>query len=102
MLRRLVDASYASARDDAVTDAQVSFWLAELRSPAFLAELVARYPEAAAGSPRPAVRAALNSDEMDEPLAAEQAQIMAEDRSYWAPLRRELEALRHEARITRG
>ncbi len=101
MLRRLVDASYAAARDDAVTDAQVEFWLAELRSPAFLEELITRYPAAAARSSRPAVRAGRNNDDIDEPLAAEQAQIMAEDRAYWAPLRRELEALRHEARARR-
>lgn len=41
MLRRLVDASYAAARDDGVTEAQVEFWLAELRSPAFLLEVIA-------------------------------------------------------------
>ena len=105
MLRRLVDASYAAARDDVVTAAQVEFWLAELRSPAFLLEVIARYPEAAARSSREAVqaavRAALNSDVVDAALAEEQATIMAEDRAYWAPLRRELEALRHEARTTR-
>ena len=102
MLRRLVDASYAAARDDAATFDQVAFWIAELRSPAFLTELVARYPEAAARSTRPAVHAALNDDDVDAALAAEQAQVMAEDRTYWAPLRRELEALRHEARIRHG
>jgi len=101
MLRRLVDASYAAARDDTVTDAQVDFWLDELRSPAFLAEVIARYPEAAARSSRPVVRAALNHDDLDVSLAAEQAQIMVEDRAYWAPLRRELEALRFDARRTR-
>jgi len=98
MLRRLVDASYVAERDDAVSEAQVDFWLAELRSPVFLAEVIARFPEAAARSSRPAVIAAPNHDEMDVALAAEQTQIMAEDREYWAPLRRELEALRFEAR----
>ena len=102
MLRRLVDASYAAARDFAVTEAQVVFWFAELRSPEFLSELIDRYPEVAARSSRPAVRAALTNDDMQEALAAEQALVMAEDRAYWAPLRRELEAFRHEARIARG
>ena len=102
MLRRLVDASYAAARDTAVTDAQLAFWLAELRSPAFLQELIAQYPEVAARSSRPAVRAALNNADIDDALAAEQASVMVEDRAYWAPLRRELEALRHEARMTGG
>ena len=98
MLRRLVDASYAAARDGDVTDVQVAFWLAELRSPPFLAELIARYPEAAARSSRAVVQAALRGDDVDSTLAAEQATIMAVDREYWAPLRRELEAFRHEAR----
>ena len=103
MLRRLVDASYAAGRDGAsgdvrVADAQVAFWLAELRSPAFLVELVAQYPDAAERSSRAVVRALLRSDDVDAALAIEQAAIMAEDRVYWAPLRRELEALRHQAR----
>ncbi|HYW32349.1 MAG TPA: hypothetical protein VE869_12635 [Gemmatimonas sp.] len=98
MLRRLVDASYVAARDDVVTSAHVDFWLAELRSPAFLAEVIAMYPEAAARSSRSVVRAALNQDDIDAALAAEQARVMAEDRAYWAPLRRELEALRFDAR----
>ncbi|MFN2324879.1 MAG: hypothetical protein ABR551_03255 [Gemmatimonadales bacterium] len=98
MLRRLVDASYAAARDGDITEAQVSFWLAELRSPAFLAELVARCPDAAERSLRPAVQALLRGQDVEAALAAEQAAIMAEDRAYWAPLRRELEALRLDAR----
>ena len=55
----------------------------------------------AARSSRSVVRAALAHDDMDVALAAEQAQIMVEDRAYWAPLRRELEALRFEARRMR-
>jgi len=43
---------------------------------------------------------ALNHDVMDVSVADEQAQVMVEDRAYWAPLRRELEALRFEARRT--
>ena len=103
MLRRLVDASYNAERDGVagdgvVTDAQVMFWLAELRSPAFLEELVARYPEAAARSTRDVVHAVVNGHDVDAALATEQATIMAEDKAYWAPLRRELEQLRHDAR----
>jgi len=98
MLRRLVDASYAAAQDDAATDAQVAFWLAELRSPAFLVESVERFPDAAARSTRAAVHAARHGRDVDASLAAEQAAIMAEDKAYWAPLRRELEQLRFDAR----
>ena len=76
MLRRLVDASYASARDADTSEEQIDFWLAELRSPEFLREAIARFPEHAAE--------------------------MAADRVYWEPLRRELEALRYAARRSAG
>ncbi len=98
MLRRLVDASYASAREAEPTPAQVEFWLRELRSPEFLIEAVARFPDTAARVDRRAVVAARNDGDVMEALAAEQADEMAADREYWAPLRRELEALRHAAR----
>ena len=102
MLRRLVDASYASARDAAVSDEQIDFWLAELRSPEFIREAVAQYPVQAARSRRPAVIAARCDGDMAEALASEQALEMAADRAYWEPLRRELEALRHAARRSAG
>ncbi len=98
MIRRLVDASYAAARDDVATEQQVDFWLAELRSPEFLEEVVRRYPEAAARSTRIPVHALLSGGDVDATLLAEQTTMMAADREYWAPLRRELEALRHDAR----
>ena len=98
MLRRLVDASYAAARDGVADKAQVAFWLGELRSPAFLAEVVAAHSAAAELSSRPVVQALLRGEDVDAALAHEQASIMAVDREYWTPLRRELEALRHQAR----
>ncbi len=98
MLRRLVDASYASARDADISDEQIEFWLAELRSPEFLREAIARFPEHAARSHRRAVIAARDDGDIAPALASEQAAEMAADRAYWEPLRRELEALRHAAR----
>ena len=98
MIRRLVDGSYDGARDDMVTDAAIEFWLAELRSPEFLIECVQRFPDAADRSRRPAVVAALVNGDITQALADEQAMEMALDKSYWLPLRRELEALRHQAR----
>lgn len=98
MLRRLVDASYDSARDADATAVQVQFWLAELRSPEFLSEAAARFPAAAQRSTRPAVRAALADGDIATALAHEQAAEMLADRTYWLPLRRELEALRRSAR----
>ena len=98
MLRRLVDASYDSARDgDASTD-QVQFWLSELRSPEFLREAVIRFPDLAARSTRHAVVASVTGGDIASALTTEQAQEMSIDRVYWEPLRRELEALRRAAR----
>jgi hypothetical protein len=99
MIRRLVDASYAAARDEELHDEQAVFWLSELRSPAFIAELVARAPSLASGVERTAVVEALRGGDVAAALAVEQAEEMATDRAYWAPLRRELEALRHQARV---
>ncbi len=101
MLRRLVDASYAAQRDADVTADQIAFWLHELRSPEFLSELVARYPEAAMNCSRTVVQAMLRGGDVNAALSNEQAAEMAVDRQYWAPLRRELETLRHEARHRR-
>lgn len=98
MLRRLVDASYDSARDGDASPDQVQFWLSELRSPEFLREAVMRFRDMAARSTRHAVVASVTGGDIASALATEQAQEMSIDRVYWAPLRRELEALRHAAR----
>ena len=102
MLRRLVDASYASEREAEPAEERVNFWLAELRSPAFLRDAVARFPESAARSDRRAVIAAREGADIAPVLASEQEAEMAADRAYWEPLRRELEALRHAARRSSG
>jgi hypothetical protein len=79
-----------------MTSARVSFWLAELRSPSLLVELVALHPSEAALVSRPAVTAASRSDvaAVERELALEQAAEVAADREYSAPLKRELELLR--------
>ena len=102
MLRRLVDASYASARDAEVSEEQIDFWLAELRSPEFLREVMTQFPERAARSHRGAVSAVRDDRDVAHALSREQAAEMAADRAYWDPLRRELEALRHAARRASG
>jgi hypothetical protein len=98
MIRRLVDASYDAARDMGATEELAPFWIAELRTPEFLEEAVARFGALAAGSTRPAVRVALAGGDLQEALLAEQASEMAADREFWLPLRRELESLRRAAR----
>ncbi len=97
MIRRLVDASYA-AREEHPNSDQVDLWIAELRSSAFLREVVAQYPDSAARSKRPAVAEVLRGGDVDAALRMEQEAEMSVDRAYWIPLRRELEALRHEVR----
>ncbi len=98
MIRRLVDASYVSARDEEARPEQIFFWLDELRSPEFLIEAIDRFPDSARSSTRGAVLAAISGGNVEEALAVEQSEEMQQDRAYWAPLRRELELLRHEAR----
>ena len=98
MIRRLVDASYALHADTGATDAQVAFWLGELRTPEYLLDAVSRFPVEAAASPRLAVQAARSGGDVAAALDAERAEQVAQDRAYWAPLRRELEALPHASR----
>jgi hypothetical protein len=96
MIRRLIEADFAAT--PAPTPEQVSFWLAEARTPALIAELASRFPvECAASSVgRPLLRAAAEHrlEEVETALSAEESVERAADRAYWEPLRRELEILR--------
>lgn len=98
MIRRLVEANYFTFRTDP-TPARIAFWLRELRTPELLLECVRLYPEQArsVARDRVPVEAALDSSRsrLDIGLAGEQAHEQAADRAYWAPLRAELERLRH-------
>jgi hypothetical protein len=100
MLRRLVDASYDGSRATSAAEEQAAFWLAELRSPEFLRDAVERVSSLASVSMRMSVLASLHDGDVAAALAEEQAQEMAADRVWSAPLRRELEALRRAARRT--
>lgn len=101
MIRRLLEASYAS-ESDSPTARQVAFWLMELRTPELLVECAAAYPEEATriGSARPATSAAVidDVDAVREALGEEEEHERAVDREYWAPLRAELEELRRRRR----
>ena len=70
----------------------------ELRTPALLLECVPRFPEEAdsVAPTRAAVRSALANDiaGIDENLTLEQSRERELGRTYWAPLRAELEQLR--------
>ena len=94
MIRRLVERSYFMTEVPAPE--QVEFWLRELRTPELLVRVATEQSSAARVSPRPAVAAALTAglDEVEQALDAEEREERLRDREYWAPLKRELEALR--------
>ena len=98
MVRRLVEAHYFQHRERA-TRAQVRFWLRELRTPQLLVEAARAWPEV--GRQEEARRGLLKLARSGRVAALavaltreEQAERRADVR-YWAPLRAELERLRH-------
>jgi hypothetical protein len=98
MIRRLVEVSYDEGFASP-TPERIDFWLRELRTPELLIESARAFPEEArqAAAMRPAVAAAVKGDEdaIAEALSAEEAAERERDRTYWNPLKAELEALRH-------
>jgi hypothetical protein len=98
MLRRLVEANYFQNRVRPTT-AQIKFWLRELRTPELLIDLARQQPCATERLviERPLLRQARSGDAagLQGGLEAEERREREADRQYWAPLRAELEALRH-------
>ncbi len=94
MIRRLVEQDYFSSPNP--SPQQVDFWLAELRTPEILLEVVCNFSEAAGSSSRAAVVAAIrqNREGIEVCLEAEEKAERAADRLYWDPLKKELEQLR--------
>lgn len=99
MVRRLLESSYAQAAASPTAE-QVVFWLTELRTPELLIACAKSRAEEAGriAEERPATAAALEGDvrAVEEALSAEEMRERALDRSYWAPLRAELEELRRK------
>lgn len=98
MIRRLVEAHYFQHRKKP-NPAQVKFWLRELRTPELLTE-VARTNAAScqrlvAARPLLAHAAADDAAGLERALFAEETAEREQDKTYWLPLRRELEKLRH-------
>jgi hypothetical protein len=98
MVRRLVEVNYFAHRSRP-TAAQIRFWFRELRTPELVIEMAQMHPRVLSGlvHRRPLLKLARDSDELalagallDEEKAEREA-----DRRYWAPLRAELERLRH-------
>ena len=98
MIRRLVEAHYFEHRKKP-NPAQVKFWLRELRTPELLIE-VARTNAASCQrlvAARPLLAHAATGDAaaLERALLAEETAEREQDKTYWLPLRRELEKLRH-------
>ena len=98
MIRRLVEAHYFShhARPNA---AQLKFWLLELRTPQLLQEVAHNHTRLARrlAARRPLLVPAVSGGLalLEHALLAEENHIRAEDKTYWSPLLKELENLRH-------
>ena len=101
MIRRLIEADYHRHRTEATAD-RVRFWLAECRTEDILQALTEQEPELAreVAARRPLLNRVLTRDRtgVTEMLREEEDRERQLDREYWAPLRRQLEAWRHEAR----
>jgi hypothetical protein len=97
MIRRLVEAHYFENRENPSRN-KVKFWLLELRTPDLLIETAGQHPHACRRlmRDRPLLAHALSGDsrKIAEELDDEKERERELDRLYWAPLRREMEALR--------
>ncbi len=100
MLSRLVEGNYFTNRE-CPTVQQIEFWLCELRTPSLLDEVAHRYPADCARlkSVRPLLQHVGEGVELlEQALHDEEMREREADRSYWEPLRRELQRLRQERR----
>lgn len=101
MIARLVEAHYAqhAGKGDA---ARATFWLRELRTPVILCAVANAEPKVCKElvAERPLLKWALAGDleSLTVGLREEEDRERAADRVYWAPLKRELEQLRHAGR----
>lgn len=97
MIRRLVEADYFTQAAEP-TEAQIRFWLMELRTPELLREAVTRFERFAIpwNGLRPLLGMAHGeSDEaLQLALDAEMDREKVADRAYWLPLKKELEQMR--------
>ena len=97
MIMRLVEGHYF-AHISRATGEQIDFWFQELRTPRLLIELAASRPERCTSlqPQRPLLSCAAAQDEpaLHVALREEEDREREADRTYWQPLRKELERLR--------
>ncbi len=98
MVRRLVENDIILHKDD-FSDEQLGWWLLESRIPERLVDLCKKHPEAAKKHAinRPLLSSAMTGlQELDLRLHEEELAERRKDIEYWAPLKKELELLRHK------
>lgn len=98
MIQRLIEAHWFQHRNDP-TPERIDFWLRECRTPEILLELTDLFPVQAKAlqSSRSVIATAFLRDieAIEKTLDEERLVEVAADKAYWAPLRQELERLRH-------
>lgn len=98
MVRRLIEVNYFSNRENSSRE-QISFWFLELRTPDLLIELAQRQGRIPAQllRKRPLLELAVtfSKSSLAAALLEEEQREREADRQYWAPLKKELEGLRH-------
>jgi hypothetical protein len=103
MVRRLVEVNYFTNRENPTRE-QIRFWFLELRTPDLLVELATEQGRIPTGllRQRPLLEFAktLTKSSLADALLEEEQSEREADRKYWAPLKKELERLRH-ARISK-
>lgn len=97
MIQRLIEAHWFNHKHEP-TPQRIEFWLLECRSPEILIELAEAHQAEAdrLQSSRPLLSAALSQDltVIDELLEKERIAEAEADKTYWLPLRKELEQMR--------
>ena len=98
MLRRLIEVNYFADRENP-THEQIRFRFLELRTPDLIIELAetqGRIP-AHLRRKRPLLELAVtvSKSSLADAILAEEQREREADRQYWAPLKKELERLRH-------
>jgi hypothetical protein len=98
MLRRLIEVNYFENRERPTRE-QIRFWFLELRTPDLLIELAQSQGKIPAYlyRKRPLLELAVTGakSSLADALLAEEQREREADRRYWAPLKKELESLRH-------
>jgi hypothetical protein len=98
MIRRLLEAHYFQNNANP-RPSQIRFWFQELRTPQLLIELARKkQPQCRRLIPkRPLLKFALSASlaKLEQALASEEKLERERDRLYWAPLKKEIEKLRH-------